>query len=58
MAQWVKDLALSLLWLGRYCGTCLMPSLGTSVCQGLKKKKKKKVHEHRNKLSSSERTLS
>ena len=31
MAQQVKDLALSLLWLGGCCGTGLVPGLGTST---------------------------
>ena len=38
MTQWVKDLMLSLLWLGSQCGIGSIPGLGTSAA---KKKKKK-----------------
>ena len=34
VAQWVKDLVLSLQWLGHCCGMGLIPGLGTSMCQG------------------------
>lgn len=44
MAQWVKDLALSLCGLGLCCGTGSFPGLGTSTCTAkiivIKKKKK------------------
>ena len=42
MAQCVKDLALSLLWLGHCCVQGCIPGLGTSAChEGMAKKKKK-----------------
>ena len=39
VVQWVKDLALSLQWLGHWCGTGSVLGLGTSICCGAKKKK-------------------
>ena len=41
VAQQVKDLARSLLWLLSLCGMSLIPSLGTSACQGHGQGKKK-----------------
>ena len=55
MAQWVKDLALSLLWLGCFCNSGLIPDPGTSVHATVAAKKKrgggrrkdrKSVHKH------------
>lgn len=42
MAQQVKDLALSLLWLGGCCGTGLVPGPGTFTCHRRSQKKKTK----------------
>ena len=39
MVQWVKDLALSWLWLGAPCGVGSVPGLGTAACHGAAKKK-------------------
>ena len=45
MLQWVKDLALSLLWLCYSCGMDSTPCLRTSACHRCSQKKKKKSKE-------------
>ena len=43
VAQWVKDLALSLCSSLSYCcGASLIPGLGTSTCHGLRKEEEEK----------------
>ena len=49
VAQWVKDLALSLLSLWLLLRHGSIPDLGISACYGCDQKKKKKKRERENK---------
>lgn len=47
VAQWIKDLVLSLLRLCHFCGMDSIPGLGTPTCSDMTKKKRKKENSMR-----------